>query len=156
MHLQYWGYLNRMVSTQSKRNQTISVLFKKKKQQTKETRIYCISAKNVNEQIKAKYFFVMKVLCFKKRLMKRQRQTKDRRDRRDRPELQWHESPANASRLWAVVGLKIKERCCFHWEIRQTHIQNPVNHLRLTFFPKQLKAVNDFHKQFDFRFLRGF
>ena len=73
MHLQYWGYLNRMVSTQSKRNQTISVLFKKKKQQTKETRIYYISAKNVNEQIKAKYFFVMKVLCFKKRLMKRQR-----------------------------------------------------------------------------------
>ena len=150
MHLQYWGYLNRMVSTQSKRNQTISVLFKKKKQQTKETRIYCISAKNVNEQIKAKYFFVMKVLCFKKRLMKRRRQTKDRR------ELQWHEIPFNSSRLWAVVGLKIKERCCFHWEIRQTHIQNPVNHLRLTFFPKQLKAVNNFHKQFDFRFLRGF
>ena len=55
-----------MVSTQFKRNQTISALFKKKKQ-TKETRIYYISAKNVNEQIKAKYFFCHESVMFQKK-----------------------------------------------------------------------------------------
>ena len=83
--------------------------------QTKETRMYYISAKIVNEQIKTKYFFFFcheNFMC-----QKRTDETAALDERLLAITMALRKAPFNSSGLWAAIGRKIKERCCFLWEI---------------------------------------